>query len=65
MFISYYIQGIFLGTSSRGYFYGTPYAIGNQIYPRGLGKYYDLSSVVGFIKLVRDYLVAYMAFLIT
>jgi hypothetical protein len=29
MFIYMYIQGLFLGTSVTGFFYGTPSAIGN------------------------------------
>jgi hypothetical protein len=29
MFIYTYIEGLFLGTSASGFFYGTPKAIGN------------------------------------
>jgi hypothetical protein len=64
-FIYMYIQGIFEGTASIGYFYGNPEAIGNQIYPTGLSKYYDMYSVVGFFKFLREFLIAYMAFLIS
>ena len=50
MFCYMYIQGIFLGTSATGFFYGTASAIGNQIYPRSLSKYYDLYSTNGFMQ---------------
>jgi hypothetical protein len=53
-----YIQGIFLGTSATGFFYGTASAIGNQIYPRSLSKYYDLYSTNGFMQFFLDYLIA-------
>ena len=58
MFIYSYIQVLFLGTSASGFFYGTPKAIGNQIYPSGLSKYYDLYSVNGFTQFFFDYLIA-------
>jgi hypothetical protein len=51
-----YIQGIFTGMSATGFFYGTPQAIGNQIYPKGLNKYYDLYSFNGFMQFFFDYL---------
>jgi len=64
-FISMYIQGLFNGLSASGVFYGTPQAIGNQIYPRGLSKYYDLYSVNGFMTFFFDYLVAQLIYYIS
>jgi hypothetical protein len=58
MFIYTCIEAFFLGTSASGFFYGTPKAIGNQIYPSGLSKYYDLYSVDGFTQFFFDYLIA-------
>jgi len=43
-----------------GYLYGNPEAIGNQIYPSGLSKYYDVFSLNGIMALAFDYLVAYL-----
>ena len=53
-----HIQSVLTGNSKNGVMYNNSKAVGSQIYPRGLGKYYDLYSYNGFIAFFFDYLAA-------
>ena len=52
-----WFQGLLTGTGSTGSFYNNPRAIGQQIYPTGLYKYYDLYSGTGILAVLIDYLI--------
>ena len=47
-FLYLLIQNYLNGPKNQEYFYGNALAYGNQVYPRGLNKYYDLYSKNGF-----------------
>jgi hypothetical protein len=53
-------QGLFNGQTFAGNFYGSPEAIGQHIYPRGLNKYYDLYSISGFLQFLFEYCIAFL-----
>ena len=51
-----FLTGLANGDSWDGYAYNNAAAIGAQLYPMGLNKYYDLFSYVGFINYIGDWI---------
>ena len=51
-----FIQGLYNGDTWDGYWYNNSVAVGNELYPTGLNKYYDLYSIVGFFNYISGWL---------
>lgn len=49
-----FLRGLITGDSWDGNCYNNMYAVGTQLYPRNLFKYYDMFSIAGLIKYTLD-----------
>ena len=58
MYLGPFLMGIGTGDSRDFYWYNNNEAIGNQLYPTGLHKYYDMFSARGWMVYLKELFLA-------
>ena len=51
-----FLNGVGSGDSLDTYWYNNAFAEGEQMYPQGISKYYDIYSLNGYLSYLIDYL---------